>query len=40
MTSVEWFVSRLREHGVEWMATLCGFGLDPLYHAAKRAACG
>ena len=22
MTAVEWFVKRLREHGVEWMATL------------------
>ena len=36
-TAVEWFVKRLQEHGVDWMATLCGFGLDPLYHAAKRA---
>lgn len=37
MTAVEWFVRRLREHGVEWVATLCGHGLDLLYHAAKRA---
>lgn len=37
LTSVEWFVKRLQERGVTWMATLCGFGLDPLYQAAKRA---
>ena len=37
MTAVEWFVRRLRERGVEWMATLCGHGLDPLFDAARRA---
>jgi len=37
MTSVEWFVERLKQRGVTFMATLCGFGLDPLYHAARRA---
>ena len=37
MTSVEFFVQGLRERGVEWMATLCGHGLDPLFHAASRA---
>jgi acetolactate synthase-1/2/3 large subunit len=37
MTAVEWFVGRLCEHGVKWIATLCGFGLDPLYQAARRA---
>lgn len=37
MTSVEWFVKRLQERGVTFMATLCGFGLDPLYDAARRA---
>jgi acetolactate synthase-1/2/3 large subunit len=37
MTAVEWFVERLRERGVKWIATLCGFGLDPLYQAARRA---
>jgi acetolactate synthase-1/2/3 large subunit len=37
MTAVEWFVTRLCERGVQWVATLCGFGLDPLYQAARRA---
>ena len=37
MTAVEWFIEGLRVRGVEWMATLCGHGLDPLYHAARRA---
>lgn len=37
MTAVEWFVARLCERGVQWIATLCGFGLDPLYQAARRA---
>jgi acetolactate synthase-1/2/3 large subunit len=37
MTAVEWFVNRLSERGVAWMATLCGHGLDPLFQAAKRA---
>ncbi|HVX65424.1 MAG TPA: thiamine pyrophosphate-binding protein [Bryobacteraceae bacterium] len=37
MTAVECFVNGLRERGVEWMATLCGHGLDPLFHAASRA---
>jgi len=37
MTSVEWFVKRLKERDVTFMATLCGFGLDPLYQAARRA---
>ncbi|HZT32623.1 MAG TPA: thiamine pyrophosphate-binding protein [Bryobacteraceae bacterium] len=37
MTAVECFVKGLQERGVEWMATLCGHGLDPLFHAARRA---
>jgi acetolactate synthase-1/2/3 large subunit len=37
MKAAEWFIKGLQERGVEWMATLCGHGLDPLYHAAKRA---
>jgi len=37
MTAVEHFIEALRRHGVDWMATLCGFGLNPLYHAAKKA---
>jgi acetolactate synthase-1/2/3 large subunit len=36
MRAVDWFVKRLRERGVKWMATLCGHGLDPLYYAAKQ----
>ncbi len=37
MLAVEWFLKRLCEHGVEWIATLCGHGLDPLHQAAQRA---
>src|SRR4029434_5982061 len=37
MTTVEIFVEALREHGVEWIATLCGHGLDLIYDAARRA---
>jgi thiamine pyrophosphate-dependent acetolactate synthase large subunit-like protein len=37
MTACEWLVEGLRQRGVAWMATLCGHGLDPLYHAAKKA---
>ena len=37
MTAVEIFIGALRERGVEWIATLCGHGLDPLYHAAAGA---
>ncbi len=37
MTAVEWLIQGLQERGVEWMATLCGHGLDPLFHAARRA---
>ena len=37
MTAVEYFVAALQRRGVEWMATLCGHGLDPLFHAAKAA---
>src|SRR6266571_6528380 len=37
MTAAEWLVRGLRERGVDWMATLCGHGLDPLFHAARRA---
>jgi acetolactate synthase-1/2/3 large subunit len=35
MTACEWLIEGLRARGVTWMATLCGHGLDPLYHAAK-----
>ena len=37
MTAAEWFVKGLQERGVEWIATLCGHGLDPLYEAAKKS---
>ena len=37
MTAVEWLIKGLQDRGVDWMATLCGHGLDPLFHAAKRA---
>ncbi len=37
MNAAEALVDGLQQHGVEWIATLCGHGLDPLLHAAKRA---
>ncbi len=37
MTSVELFAATLRRRGVDWIATLCGHGLDPLFHAARKA---
>jgi acetolactate synthase-1/2/3 large subunit len=37
MTSVEAFAQALSRHGVEWIATLCGHGLDPLFSAADQA---
>lgn len=37
MTAAEALVQALRQRGIAWMATLCGHGLDPLFHAAKRA---
>src|SRR5262249_12381876 len=36
MTAAELLVSELRKRGVDWMATLCGHGLDPLFEAAQR----
>jgi acetolactate synthase-1/2/3 large subunit len=36
MTAVEYFTRALQQAGVHWMATLCGHGLDPLFHAAQR----
>lgn len=36
MTSVEHAVAWLKAQGVDWMATLCGHGLDPLFRAAKQ----
>jgi hyperosmotically inducible protein len=37
MTAIEHFIRSLEERGVQWMATLCGHGLDPLFHAARNA---
>ena len=36
MTAVEWFVRGLQERGIEWVATLCGHGLDPFDQACKK----
>ncbi len=36
-TAVDHFIAALQAHGVSWMATLCGHGLDPLFHAARKA---
>lgn len=36
MTAVEWFVRGLQERGVEWVATLCGHGLDPFDEACRK----
>jgi len=36
-TAADWFIEGLRERGVTWMSTLCGHGLDPLFHAAQQA---
>jgi len=37
LTSAELLVSGLRKRGIDWMATLCGHGLDPLFQAARSA---
>src|SRR5579864_3886587 len=37
MTAAELLVCDLQGRGVEWIATLCGHGLDPLLHAARDA---
>jgi len=37
MTAADLLVQGLRRHGVEWIATLCGHGLDPLLNAARQA---
>lgn len=36
MTAVEWFVRDLQKRGVEWVATLCGHGLDPFDQACRK----
>jgi acetolactate synthase-1/2/3 large subunit len=37
MTAAELLVEGLRLRGVEWIATLCGHGLDPLLNVARQA---
>jgi acetolactate synthase-1/2/3 large subunit len=37
MTGAELIVSILRQHGIDWTATLCGHGLDPLFFAARES---
>src|SRR5579872_3099170 len=37
MTAAELLVQGLRDRGVEWVATLCGHGLDPLLNTARQA---
>src|SRR5689334_3859845 len=37
MTAADLLVRALRQGGVEWIATLCGHGLDPLLNAAREA---
>ena len=37
MNGAELLTAALQRHGVEWMATLCGHGLDPLFQAARKA---
>jgi acetolactate synthase I/II/III large subunit len=37
MTVAEILISTLSQHGVEWIGTLCGHGLDPLFQAARAA---
>jgi acetolactate synthase-1/2/3 large subunit len=37
VTAAEILVHELRSRGVDWIATLCGHGLDPLLHAAHVA---
>lgn len=36
MTAAGWAVEWLLSHNIQWVSTLCGHGLDPLYHAAKQ----
>jgi len=37
MTGAELFVAELKARGVEWISTLCGHGLSPLYAACQNA---
>ena len=35
MNGADLIVHKLRERGIEWLTTLCGHGLDPLFRAAR-----
>src|SRR5258706_6842980 len=37
MTAAELLVWELKQRDIDWMATLCGHGLDPLFQAARKA---
>jgi acetolactate synthase-1/2/3 large subunit len=37
MNAAELLIATLRRRGVEWIATLCGHGLDPVFQAARAA---
>jgi len=37
MTAADLLIQGLRQHGVDWIATLCGHGLDPFLNAARQA---
>jgi len=36
-TASDWLIAELKSHSVEWIATLCGHGLDPLFHSVRSA---
>lgn len=36
-TTADFLIAALRNRGVPFLATLCGHGLDPLFHAARKA---
>ena len=40
MTGAELFVRELQKRGVNFMATLCGHGLNPLHQACHEASLG
>jgi len=35
--AVDWFTDGLRQRGVEWVASLCGHGQDPLFDSFRRS---
>ena len=40
MNGADLIVHKLREHGIEWLTTLCGNGLDPLFRVARDGGIG